>query len=156
MPIYEFACPNCRVIFNFLSKRINPERHPTCPKCGNKRMVKQLSPFASPRGAKEPAAGLGPEDGGESMRRLGIRQEVRLIAKIVDDPDRSHRVVDEVGRALPDLALDQDVHHERSHRDQHDRAEGGDRGPGPRKRERHGVSKRHMCLYRRGASVRVK
>ena len=25
MPIYEFACPKCRVIFNFLSKRINPD-----------------------------------------------------------------------------------------------------------------------------------
>ena len=26
MPIYEFACPKCRVIFNFLSKRVNPDR----------------------------------------------------------------------------------------------------------------------------------
>jgi putative FmdB family regulatory protein len=55
MPIYEFACPKCRVIFSFLSKRINPERKPTCPKCGNKKMARQMSRFASPRGAKEPA-----------------------------------------------------------------------------------------------------
>ena len=34
MPIYEYGCPKCRVIFNFLSKRINPERLPVCPKCG--------------------------------------------------------------------------------------------------------------------------
>jgi putative FmdB family regulatory protein len=33
MPIYEFACPNCRILFNFLSKRINPDRLPVCPKC---------------------------------------------------------------------------------------------------------------------------
>ena len=45
MPIYEFACPDCRVIFNFLSKRVNPERSPTCPKCGNKRMAKQMSGY---------------------------------------------------------------------------------------------------------------
>ena len=54
MPIYEFACPKCRVVFNFLSKRVNPAHLPTCPKCGNKKMVKQMSRFAMPRGAKEP------------------------------------------------------------------------------------------------------
>lgn len=57
MPIYEFACPKCRVIFNFLSKRINPEHPPICPKCGNKKMTKQVSRFAMPRGLKEPAPG---------------------------------------------------------------------------------------------------
>jgi putative FmdB family regulatory protein len=54
MPIYEFACPKCRVVFNFLSKRVNPGRLPVCPKCGNKKMAKQMSAFAMPRGAKEP------------------------------------------------------------------------------------------------------
>src|SRR5467141_128307 len=56
MPIYEFACPKCRRIFNFLSKRMNPDRLPTCPKCGNKKMVKQMSRFAMTKGLKEPAA----------------------------------------------------------------------------------------------------
>ena len=66
MPIYEYACPKCRVIFNFLSKRLNPEGSPTCPRCGNKNLTKQLSRFAMPRGLKEPAAKAGPE-GGEPM-----------------------------------------------------------------------------------------
>ncbi len=56
MPIYEFACPKCRVIFNFLSKRINPDRTPACPKCGNKKMRKQMSRFAMSKRLKEPAA----------------------------------------------------------------------------------------------------
>ena len=56
MPIYEFACPKCRVIFNFLSKRVNPGRLPACPKCGNKKMSKQVSRFATTKGLKEPAA----------------------------------------------------------------------------------------------------
>ncbi|MEW6303945.1 MAG: zinc ribbon domain-containing protein [Verrucomicrobiota bacterium] len=55
MPIYEFACPKCRVIFSFLSKRVNPDRLPVCPRCGNKKMSKQLSPFATPRRAVAPA-----------------------------------------------------------------------------------------------------
>jgi putative FmdB family regulatory protein len=56
MPIYEYACPKCRVIFSFLSKRINPDRLPACPKCGNKKMAKQVSRFAMSRGLQEPAA----------------------------------------------------------------------------------------------------
>lgn len=63
MPIYEFACPKCRVIFNFLSKRVDPERLPVCPKCGNKNMSRQMSSFAMPRGLKEPSAA--PETEGE-------------------------------------------------------------------------------------------
>ena len=67
MPIYEYACPKCRVIFNFLSKRINPDRLPVCPKCGNKKMTKQMSRFAMSRGLKEPAAKTEPETGEPPM-----------------------------------------------------------------------------------------
>ena len=65
MPIYEFACPKCRRIFNFLSKRMNPDRPPSCPKCGNKKMVKQMSRFAMTKGLKEPAAKGGADAGEE-------------------------------------------------------------------------------------------
>jgi putative FmdB family regulatory protein len=56
MPIYEYACPKCRVVFNFLSKRLNPDHLPTCPKCGNKKMTKLMSRFATSRHVSEPAA----------------------------------------------------------------------------------------------------
>ncbi len=65
MPIYEFACPKCRVIFNFLSRRIIPDHPPVCPKCGNQKMVKQISPFAMPRGAKEPSPAADAGEGNE-------------------------------------------------------------------------------------------
>jgi putative FmdB family regulatory protein len=62
MPIYEFACPQCRVVFSFLSKRVNPDRLPVCPRCGNKKMVKEVSRFAALRAVPEPAAASsGPE-----------------------------------------------------------------------------------------------
>src|SRR5213592_1847664 len=64
MPIYEFACPKCRRIFNFLSKRLDPDRLPACPRCGNKKMVKQMSRFATTKGLKEPAA-KGDADAGD-------------------------------------------------------------------------------------------
>jgi putative FmdB family regulatory protein len=59
MPIYEFACPKCRKIYSFLSKRINPDRLPVCPKCGNKKLEKQVSRFAMTKGLAESG------DGGE-------------------------------------------------------------------------------------------
>jgi putative FmdB family regulatory protein len=61
MPIYEYACPKCRRIFSFLSKRVNPDRLPVCPRCGNKKLSKQVSQFAMSRGLKEPAATTEPE-----------------------------------------------------------------------------------------------
>jgi putative FmdB family regulatory protein len=56
MPIYEFACPKCRKIYSFLSHRVNPGRPPVCPKCGSKKMTKQVSRFALTRGLAESAA----------------------------------------------------------------------------------------------------
>jgi putative FmdB family regulatory protein len=61
MPIYEFACADCRRIFSFLSKRSQQERTPVCPKCGNRKMTKQMSAFAMPRRRAEP--GAAPEGG---------------------------------------------------------------------------------------------
>ena len=63
MPIYEFACPNCRRIFSFLSKRLQPAGPPVCPKCGQRKMIKQMSSFAMPRGLAEPSAAAGQEEG---------------------------------------------------------------------------------------------
>jgi putative FmdB family regulatory protein len=56
MPIYEFACPKCRKIFSFLSKRLHPDRLPVCPRCGNRNLEKQISRFALTRGLSEPSA----------------------------------------------------------------------------------------------------
>lgn len=67
MPIYEFACPKCRRIFNFLSRRISPDRLPVCPKCGHKKLSKQVSNFAMLKGAAEPAAKAGDETGDPPM-----------------------------------------------------------------------------------------
>ena len=57
MPIYEYACPDCRKIFSFLSRRLKSRRKPVCPQCGNKKLVKEVSQFAALKGAAEPKAG---------------------------------------------------------------------------------------------------
>jgi putative FmdB family regulatory protein len=85
MPIYEFACPKCRVVFNFLSKRTNPDRLPTCPKCGNKRMEKQMSGFAMLGGAKEPAASVGEDPGGPPGPDMDDPRMMRAMSEMERD-----------------------------------------------------------------------
>jgi len=85
MPIYEFACPKCRKIFSFLSKRLNPDRLPTCPKCGNKKMAKQVSRFAMTRGLKEPVATTETDDGGPPMPDLDDPRVERAMMEMERD-----------------------------------------------------------------------
>jgi putative FmdB family regulatory protein len=86
MPIYEFACPKCRKIYSFLSKRVKPDRLPVCPKCGNKKLKKEVSRFAMTRGLKEPVAKA---DGDESESPMPD----------MDDP-RVERAMMEMERAM--------------------------------------------------------
>jgi putative FmdB family regulatory protein len=46
MPIYEFYCPDCHRIMNFLSKRIDTKSTPPCPVCNGGRLTRQVSAFA--------------------------------------------------------------------------------------------------------------
>lgn len=47
MPIYEFYCAGCHTIFSFLSKRIDTQTRPKCPKCGKRELDRQVSMFAA-------------------------------------------------------------------------------------------------------------
>jgi putative FmdB family regulatory protein len=92
MPIYEFACPKCRKIYSFLSKRINPDRLPVCPKCGNKKLTKQLSSFAFTKGVKEPAAGGGDSDA--DMAGMPDMDDPR-VARVMSEMERDMEHMDE-------------------------------------------------------------
>ena len=83
MPIYEFACPKCRVIFNFLSHRINPDKLPKCPRCGNKKLTRQMSAFATPKGAKEPNSASDATDDG--MPNLDDPRIARAMSEMERD-----------------------------------------------------------------------
>ncbi len=84
MPIYEYACPKCRVIFNFLSKRVNPDRSPVCPKCGNNNLTKKISRFAMTRGLPEPAAKTD-SPGDESMPDFDDPRVERAMTELERD-----------------------------------------------------------------------
>lgn len=53
MPVYEFYCKSCHMIFSFLSKRPNTEKQPACPKCSKPKLERRVSMFAISKGRKE-------------------------------------------------------------------------------------------------------
>ena len=88
MPIYEFACPKCRVIFNFLSKRINPEGSPACPKCGRKELSKQMSSFAMISGGSDSRSDGDPS--GEAPDLSGVDESKMMRAMSEIERDMGH------------------------------------------------------------------
>ena len=85
MPIYEFACPDCRKIFSFLSKKVNPGDIPACPKCGGHNLSKQMSAFAAPRGAKEATAAPEGDPAEGAMPDLDNPQVMRAMSELERD-----------------------------------------------------------------------
>jgi putative FmdB family regulatory protein len=53
MPIYEFYCQPCHTVYNFFARSTTNTKKPKCPKCGNKRLDKQVSRFAISKGLSE-------------------------------------------------------------------------------------------------------
>ena len=97
MPIYEFACPDCRRIFSFLSKRLKPEGLPTCPRCGNKKLTKQISSFAMLSGGtkaeSEPGEGSGEPGGGPDIddpRMMRAMSELERDMEHLDENNPRH------------------------------------------------------------------
>ena len=81
MPIYEFYCQPCHTIYNFYARSsAAAERQPQCPKCGKKRLDKQVSRFAISKNLSEPAAG--PAD--DPLANLDDAKMDQLMAEMAD------------------------------------------------------------------------
>jgi hypothetical protein len=64
---------------------MNPDRLPVCPKCGNKKMSKQVSRFAMTRGLKEPAVKTEAEEGGSAMPDMDDPRVERAMMEMERD-----------------------------------------------------------------------
>lgn len=63
MPIYEFYCPDCHTVFSFLSRSVDTDKRPDCPRCKRKAIERRPSRFAVSRGLQEkPEGDLGDVD----------------------------------------------------------------------------------------------
>jgi len=52
MPIYEFYCPGCHMLFSFLSRKVDTSTRPMCPKCRKKKLEREVSIFSMASGGE--------------------------------------------------------------------------------------------------------
>ena len=53
MPIYEFYCKKCHMIFNFFSGSVDVDKRPSCPKCKRIKLERRMSTFSIPKNRGE-------------------------------------------------------------------------------------------------------
>ena len=85
MPVYEFYCPDCHMMFKFFSRRVNTETLPACPKCGRPELSRQLSMFAISRGM----TGEAPSPFPSQMNETQMERALMSMASEVEGLDES-------------------------------------------------------------------
>lgn len=93
MPVYEFYCPDCHMIFNFLSRRVNTHKRPDCPKCGRAEIERQVSLFAISKNRPE-----ADEDGMPDLDESRMEEAMMALANEAegldeDDPRQMARMM---------------------------------------------------------------
>ncbi|MBE0618840.1 MAG: zinc ribbon domain-containing protein [Proteobacteria bacterium] len=93
MPVYEFYCPDCHMIFNFLSRRVNTEKRPGCPKCSRAALERQVSVFAISKGRKESEEGELPDLDEARMEQAMEALAAEAEGMDEDDPRQAARMM---------------------------------------------------------------
>ena len=100
MPIYEFYCKNCHMIFNFFSSSVNIDKIPKCPKCNKINLERQMSKFATLKHKGDEPEDMPMPDMDESK----LEQAMNMLAKEAenineDDPRQAANLM----RKLSDM-----------------------------------------------------
>jgi putative FmdB family regulatory protein len=86
MPIYEYYCASCHVVFNFLSRSAGEARRPACPRCRRPDLERRVSTFAISKGRPEPGQGDEPPAGDEARLERAMA-ELASEAERLDESD---------------------------------------------------------------------
>ncbi|MFV0438980.1 MAG: FmdB family zinc ribbon protein [Desulfopila sp.] len=88
MPIYEFYCDACNVIFNFFSARIDTTSRPACPQCGKENLSRQISRFATLRSTATDGDGDIPAGIDEGKMEQAFESLIQEAGSIDEDDPR--------------------------------------------------------------------
>jgi putative FmdB family regulatory protein len=90
MPIYEFQCPDCNVLFSFFSRSVNTEARPVCPRCGRRKLEREVSAFATGRRGRESGADAGGEEGDLPIDEARMERAVSELASEAEGIDEDN------------------------------------------------------------------
>lgn len=93
MPIYEYLCRPCNRIFSFHSFKVDPQKRPTCPRCGGEEMKRVPSRFGIRRAASPSAGGSEPDLDDPRVEREMMKLAAELEGMDEDDPRQMAQAV---------------------------------------------------------------
>ena len=93
MPIYEFYCRDCHTIYSFLSRRVDTETTPKCPKHKKHKLQRQMSRFAISSGRSESPDGDMPDFDDEKMEQAMMQMAGEMEGVDEDDPRAMARMM---------------------------------------------------------------
>ena len=99
MPIYEFLCGRCNRIYSFHSFRVDTDKSPTCPRCGNRDLRRVPSRFAARRAA--PATTEGGDDATDERVE---REMMRFAAELEGMDENNPREMARAVRRMTEIA----------------------------------------------------
>ena len=85
MPIYEFYCRNCHTIYSFLSRKVDTETVPKCPRSSKHKLSRQVSRFAISKGRGD-QSNSGSEFGSD-FDEAKMEQAMMQLASEMDGAD---------------------------------------------------------------------
>lgn len=101
MPIYEFYCETCHMVFNFYSGSVNTDKRPRCPRCREATLDRRMSVFATLKRRGE-------EDGEDTempdLDETKLEQAMGVLAREAEQMDEEDpRQAAQLMRKLTDM-----------------------------------------------------
>jgi putative FmdB family regulatory protein len=96
MPIYEFYCRRCHRVYSFLSRAVDTDKTPPCPRCESAEMTRRASAFAISKGRKEepkPEVPPGPDVDEARLERAMEAMAGELESIDENDPKQGARLM---------------------------------------------------------------
>jgi putative FmdB family regulatory protein len=87
MPIYEFYCRHCHRVMSFLSRAVDTDKTPACPRCGREDLARRVSAFAISKGRKEEPAPEKPP--GPDVDEARLERAMEALAGDMDSIDEN-------------------------------------------------------------------